>query len=179
MSALYPTRDPNFTKATERRLQDDSRKHVYGSGGTSLLVQHSYPELLNSNNNNNSTNNYHKNSPSHNNQHVWSSIGIKKYLIIKKVGSGTYGWVFHAKSPQGNYDVAIKQLSPMQNEKTLQDGFHITAIREIKILKSLQHTNIISLHDVICDKGIVFILSLYSIYTLYAINIINRKHHGI
>ena len=162
MSALYPTRDRHFTKATERRLSDDARKHVYGASGTSLLVQHSYPELLNNNANGSSTsNNYQqsshsssKGSPSHhNNQHVWTSIGIKKYQIIKKVGSGTYGWVFHAKSPQGTYDVAIKQLSPMQNEKTLQDGFHITAIREIKILKSLQHTNIISLHDVICDKG--------------------------
>lgn len=160
MSALYPTRDRQFTKATERRLQDDARKYVYGASGTSLLVQHSYPELLNSNNSSNSNNyqqsHHSKGSPSHhNNQHVWSSIGIKKYQIIKKVGAGTYGWVFHAKSPQGTYDVAIKQLSPMQNEKTLQDGFHITAIREIKILKSLQHTNIISLHDVICDKGML------------------------
>ena len=163
MSALYPRRDHHFTKATERRLQDDSRTHVYGSRLNSVLVQHSYPEMLNSqnNHNNNNNNNYHHNNNNNHhhhspnkNEHKWTAIGIHKYQIIKKVGSGTYGSVFHAKSPHGNNDVAIKQLSPMQNEKSLQDGFHITAIREIKILKSLHHTNIISLYDVICDKGI-------------------------
>ena len=140
-TSLYPTRDHNFRRAADARLKHDPRQNVYGSDPNSLLVRNSYPEL---------SNNYHSSSPSK--QQHWAPISINEYTIIKKIGSGTYGSVFHAKSPN-NMDVAIKQLSPMQNKEHIQDGFHITAIREIKILKALKHTNIISLHDVLCCKG--------------------------
>eukprot|EP01083_Nonionella_stella_P282224 960418_1 len=154
--SLYPTRDGNFTKATERRLQNDSRKHVYGSQSDSLLVSQSYPELAPPKSKLSNTSSYTNSPTKHHHKNTvttpyWSAININNYTIIKKIGSGTYGSVFHGRSPNSS-DVAIKQLCPMQNDKHLVDGFHITAIREIKILKSLHHTNIISLNDVICCK---------------------------
>ena len=152
---MYPTRDGNFGKAAERRLKEDSRNKVYGMGHTSLLVQHSYPELVSHFNQHHShSNSYTAHSPHNQDTACWKPINILKYNITKKIGSGTYGSVFHALSPSRG-EVAIKQLCPMHNEKASQDGFHITAIREIKILKALDHTNIISLHDVLCCKGTV------------------------
>eukprot|EP01084_Bolivina_argentea_P229537 387376_1 len=146
--SLYPTRDHQFEDASQKRLKDDPRKHVYGNHPDSLLLVHSFPELSKTVPTNTPNSNYKDRSITPN---CWQPINITHYRIIKKIGSGTYGSVFHAQSPNGR-DVAIKQLCPMQNDKHLQDGFHITAIREIKILKSLNHPNVISLHDVICCK---------------------------
>jgi len=145
---MYPTRDESFAEAVSQRLRNDPRKNVYGEGADSLLVKNAYPQLLSSGQHSHSN----SHSPRRNNSH-WKPIDIKEYRILKKVGSGTYGSVFHAQSKHpdpAKRDVAIKQLASMHSEKQAQDGFHITAIREIKILKSLHHTNIISLHDVIC-----------------------------
>eukprot|EP00485_Elphidium_margaritaceum_P014973 CAMPEP_0202726930 /NCGR_PEP_ID=MMETSP1385-20130828/184861_1 /ASSEMBLY_ACC=CAM_ASM_000861 /TAXON_ID=933848 /ORGANISM="Elphidium margaritaceum" /LENGTH=765 /DNA_ID=CAMNT_0049393159 /DNA_START=51 /DNA_END=2348 /DNA_ORIENTATION=- len=149
--SLYPTRDRNYHKAIDQRINNDSRRHIYGYDAQSLLLKHAYPELCNNHNHNHNNNNGASTPPTH--AH-WSAIGISQYRILRKVGSGTYGSVFHATAPcpSKHTEVAIKQLAPMQNEKALFDGFHITAIREIKILKSLHHTNIIKLHDVICDR---------------------------
>jgi cyclin-dependent kinase 12/13 len=44
--------------------------------------------------------------------------------------------------------VALKKIR-MDNEK---EGFPITAIREIKILKALNHENIINLFEVVTSK---------------------------
>jgi cyclin-dependent kinase 12/13 len=45
--------------------------------------------------------------------------------------------------------VALKKVR-MDNEK---EGFPITAIREIKILKKLQHENVIKLKEIVTSKG--------------------------
>ena len=165
--AMYPTRDTNFAKAAELRLKNDSRTKVYGNDGRSLLVQNSYPELVTFTSTpiRSHSNNYPHHSPRKQEVACWKPINIKQYNITKKIGSGTYGSVFHALSPCHG-EVAIKQLCPMHNEKTSQDGFHITAIREIKILKALSHTNIISLHDVLCCKGIVYTHILHTFYNI-------------
>lgn len=62
------------------------------------------------------------------------------------VGEGTYGVVFVAKDKITNELFAIKKMRVLdQNE-----GFPITSLREIKILKKLRkHPNIVNLHDVV------------------------------
>jgi len=45
--------------------------------------------------------------------------------------------------------VALKKIQ-MENET---NGFPITAIREIKILKLLNHTNMVNLIDIVTSKG--------------------------
>lgn len=44
--------------------------------------------------------------------------------------------------------VALKKVR-LENER---GGFPITAIREIKILQNLKHTNIINLREIVTDK---------------------------
>ncbi|KAL3141213.1 hypothetical protein ABBQ38_003552 [Trebouxia sp. C0009 RCD-2024] len=63
-----------------------------------------------------------------------------------QIGEGTYGEVFLA-TPKGNPTdkVALKKIR-MDNEK---EGFPITAIREIKLLKSLNHENVICLREIV------------------------------
>jgi serine/threonine protein kinase len=45
--------------------------------------------------------------------------------------------------------VALKRINTAQEE----NGFPITAIREVKILKALHHVNIVNLKEIVTSKG--------------------------
>jgi len=66
------------------------------------------------------------------------------YEKIHKIGQGTFGEVFKAKSKETGKFVALKKVV-MENEK---EGFPITALREIKILQALHHENVVDLIEV-------------------------------
>uniref|UniRef100_A0AC35FV39 Protein kinase domain-containing protein n=1 Tax=Panagrolaimus sp. PS1159 TaxID=55785 RepID=A0AC35FV39_9BILA len=74
----------------------------------------------------------------------WGHGKIKDYEIIKAVGEGTYGKVFKAVHRATGELVALKKVR-LENER---DGFPITAVREIKILRQLDHENVVRLLDV-------------------------------
>jgi serine/threonine protein kinase len=62
------------------------------------------------------------------------------------IGEGTYGIVFFAKDKNTNEQLAIKKMKVLDN----QDGFPMTSLREVKILKMLSsHPNIVSLREVV------------------------------
>lgn len=68
------------------------------------------------------------------------------YQIIKVVGEGTYGKVHQAICLEDNRAVALK-LIKVSNKNA--DGFPITAIREIQILKQLKHENVVTLRGMV------------------------------
>jgi serine/threonine-protein kinase BUR1 len=68
---------------------------------------------------------------------------ITDYEVLGKLGEGTFGEVHRAKSKKTGAVVALKKIL-MHNEK---DGFPITALREIKLLKLLSHPNVLSLEE--------------------------------
>jgi cyclin-dependent kinase len=69
---------------------------------------------------------------------------VEKYRKIEKVGEGTYGVVYKAKDKDDNL-YALKKIRLQAEE----EGIPSTAIREISLLKELQHRNIVKLLDVI------------------------------
>lgn len=73
------------------------------------------------------------------------------------VGSGTYGKVFKAIHVYTKSLVALKKIR-MEGEK---DGFPVTAVREIKLLQSLKHENIVSLQEVMVEKNDCFMVFEY------------------
>ena len=75
---------------------------------------------------------------------------LKDYTKLHKIGEGTYGVVYKAQQQsQQNRLVALKKI----RLDTESEGVPSTAIREISLLKELEHPNIVSLLDVIhCDK---------------------------
>jgi cyclin-dependent kinase 12/13 len=65
--------------------------------------------------------------------------------IETQVGSGTYGSVFKARDKLSNDSVALKFIK-LEKEK---EGFPITALREIKIMRALNHPNILQLKEMV------------------------------
>ena len=68
-----------------------------------------------------------------------------KYTKTTKIGEGTYGVVYKAKDQKGNEIYALKRIRLQAEE----EGIPSTAIREISLLKELNHKNIVKLCDVL------------------------------
>lgn len=89
--------------------------------------------------------------------------GMKKRMSIKKpvvlrdvtvfqkkyqVGQGTYGSVFVGADKETGEIVALKRINTEQEA----NGFPITALREVKILKALNHENVVKLKEIVTSK---------------------------
>ncbi|ETO75663.1 CMGC/CDK/CRK7 protein kinase, partial [Phytophthora nicotianae P1976] len=74
---------------------------------------------------------------------------IDNYSIIDKVGSGTYGEVFKCQHKVTKDIVALKKLRP----DVEKNGFPVTSIREMKILKYLKHPNILELKEIVSSSA--------------------------
>lgn len=70
-----------------------------------------------------------------------------------------YGVVFRARDRRTSQVVALKQVRISADER--QNGVPITALREISILRSLKHSNIINVVDVAVGEQ-----ALEEIYTV-------------
>jgi CTD kinase subunit alpha len=71
------------------------------------------------------------------------------YAIVSQVGEGTFGKVYKARNVITNIHVALKRIR-MEAEK---DGFPVTAMREIKLLQSLRHKNVVRLYEMMVSNG--------------------------
>lgn len=80
------------------------------------------------------------------------------YKILAQVGEGTFGKVYKARNQLNGLHVALKRIR-MEGEK---DGFPVTAMREIKLLQSLKHDNVVKLHEMMVSKGKLVTLHIKS-----------------
>lgn len=66
-------------------------------------------------------------------------VGCVQYEKIERVGEGTYGVVYKARDRRTNGIVALKKIRLEQEE----EGVPSTAIREVALLKELNHPNVV------------------------------------
>ena len=78
----------------------------------------------------------------------WGVRCVDTFEMVAQIGEGTYGQVYKAKDKATTEMVALKKVR-LENEK---EGFPITAVREIKILRQLNHRNIVNLKEIVTDK---------------------------
>ena len=78
----------------------------------------------------------------------WGERCVDMFERLDVIGEGTYGKVFKARDCKTKQLVALKSVK-LENEK---EGFPITAVREIKILRQLQHPNIVNMIEIVTDK---------------------------
>lgn len=86
-----------------------------------------------------------------------TSVYYRKPGNESVVGSGTYGKVFKAIHVYTKQLAALKKIR-MEGEK---DGFPVTAVREIKLLQSLKHDNVVCLQEVMVENNDCFMVFEY------------------
>lgn len=79
---------------------------------------------------------------------------MEDFEKIEKIGEGTYGVVYKARSKKTNSLVALKKIR-LENE---DEGVPSTAIREITLLKELIHPNVVCLEDVIMQENRLYLV---------------------
>nr|CAG4714098.1 unnamed protein product [Naegleria fowleri] len=117
---------------------------------TSSSSSYSSSSQNNNNNNNNTTTNSSKlstpNSPTHSNRRGSVSVAQQQekigYEVIKLVGRGTFGEVYHVKQTNTGKDLALKILIKPEKLRDLEK-----IQNEIEIMKSLVHPNVLHLLD--------------------------------
>eukprot|EP01039_Chlorochromonas_danica_P007969 gene7969-8790_t len=103
------------------------------------------------------------------NEHPLGSCdSVNDYDKIGRIGEGTYGYVYSARHRKSNQLVALKRII-LHNEQN--DGFPQTSIREISILKSCHHRNIVELYDVVVGtkRDAVFLVFEFCQFDLHAL----------
>ncbi|KAK0635263.1 kinase-like domain-containing protein [Bombardia bombarda] len=108
------------------------------------------------------------------------SVFFRKPGNESVVGSGTYGKVFKGLNVYTKKLVALKRIR-MEGER---DGFPVTAVREIKLLRSLSHKNIVNLQEVMVETNECFMVFEYLSHDLtgllnhpnYSLKPAHKKH---
>nr|XP_042906619.1 cyclin-dependent kinase 1 [Parasteatoda tepidariorum]XP_042906620.1 cyclin-dependent kinase 1 [Parasteatoda tepidariorum]XP_042906621.1 cyclin-dependent kinase 1 [Parasteatoda tepidariorum]XP_042906622.1 cyclin-dependent kinase 1 [Parasteatoda tepidariorum] len=79
---------------------------------------------------------------------------MEDYIRIEKIGEGTYGVVYKGKNKKTGRIVALKKIRIEKED----EGVPSTAIREISMLKELQHPNIVGLLDVLMQESRLYLV---------------------
>jgi len=82
---------------------------------------------------------------------------MENFEKIEKIGEGTYGVVFKARDKTTEQFVALKKI----RLETESEGVPSTAIREISILKELQHPGVVQLLEVVHQEQKLFMVFEY------------------
>lgn len=79
---------------------------------------------------------------------------MEHYHKEEKIGEGTYGVVYKAKDRRDGTYVALKKIRFDSDE----EGVPSTAIREISLLKELDHENIVGLKEIVYYEGKLYLV---------------------
>ncbi|XP_012508436.1 PREDICTED: cyclin-dependent kinase 2 isoform X1 [Propithecus coquereli] len=79
---------------------------------------------------------------------------MENFQKVEKIGEGTYGVVYKARNKLTGEVVALKKI----RLDTETEGVPSTAIREISLLKELNHPNIVKLLDVIHTENKLYLV---------------------
>ena len=82
---------------------------------------------------------------------------MENFQKIEKIGEGTYGIVYKAKDILTRQFVALKKIR-LEIES---EGVPSTAIREISLLKELEHPGIVQLLDVVHTDQMLYLVFEY------------------
>jgi cyclin-dependent kinase-like len=82
---------------------------------------------------------------------------MNKYEVLGVVGEGAYGVVLKCRNKDTSEIVAIKKFKENDDDEVLRK----TTLREVKILKMLRHSNIVSLKEAFRRKAKLYLVFEY------------------
>jgi cyclin-dependent kinase 2 len=109
-------------------------------------------------------------------------INLGRFSEIEKIGEGTYGTVYRAIDSSTKKTVAIKKIRCHEENC----GISPTSMREIAILKELNHQNVVKLYDAFNENKRLYLVFEYCDLDLkqlmdkmhnFGLNIQLRKHY--
>ncbi|PSN67468.1 kinase-like protein [Corynespora cassiicola Philippines] len=74
---------------------------------------------------------------------------VTNFEVLNHIEEGSYGWVSRAKELSTGSVVALKKV---KMDTASQEGFPVTALREINILQKARHPNIVDLKEVLAGE---------------------------
>ena len=77
-----------------------------------------------------------------------------RYQRVQKIGEGTYGIVYKAIDKLTNEEVALKKIR-LDHE---DEGIPSTAIREISLLKEIDHPNVCPLKNLVYSESRLWLI---------------------
>lgn len=93
----------------------------------------------------------------------------KRYKVVQQIGKGAYSEVLKCQNSITNEIVALKKIRILDPK----NGFPQNSIREVSILRSIDHENIIKLREIITEKKldgpVVYFVFDFCEYDLYRI----------
>lgn len=78
------------------------------------------------------------------------SPSVSQYTILNPIEEGSYGHVSRARSNSTGDIVALKKLKMSNNN----DGFPVTALREIQTLRACNHPHVVGLREVVVGSSL-------------------------
>src|SRR5215813_12231494 len=83
---------------------------------------------------------------------------ISHYEVLDKLGAGGMGEIYKARDPRLNRTVAIKALPASSTGDTDRRR---RFIQEAQAASGLNHPNIITIHDIVTDGDVLYIIMEY------------------
>ncbi|XP_075266086.1 uncharacterized protein LOC142358564 isoform X3 [Convolutriloba macropyga] len=80
---------------------------------------------------------------------TWPFGSVEQFEQLGQIGEGTFGQVFKARHKETGVMYALKKVLTDKE----REGFPITSIREVKILRQLKHASIVNLVEIVTDKA--------------------------
>ncbi|KHN78555.1 Importin subunit alpha-2 [Toxocara canis] len=80
---------------------------------------------------------------------------VNEFEKLNRIGEGTYGIVYRAKDSRNEQIVALKKVR--MDEKSEEEGISISALREIHLLMTLRHPNVVHLKEIAVGKRLTSI----------------------
>ena len=77
-----------------------------------------------------------------------------RYEKLEKIGEGTYGVVYKCRDKNTSQLIALKKIR-LEHE---DEGIPSTAIREISLLKEIEHPNVVQLINVISSEHKLYLI---------------------
>jgi cyclin-dependent kinase-like len=82
---------------------------------------------------------------------------MNKYEVLGVVGEGAYGVVLKCRNKENGEYVAIKKFKETEEDEAVRRNIQ----REVKMLRTLRHTNIVALREAFKRKGRIYLVFEY------------------
>ncbi|KAL5103451.1 Cyclin-dependent kinase 1 [Taenia crassiceps] len=104
-----------------------------------------------------------------------SDYDLSRLYRIRKIGEGTYGVVYKCLDQVSGQLKALKRIKLERPD----DGVPATALREIALLRDLNHPNIVALEHVVLEYGRLYLIFEYLNVDLWRYLDRNYKNTGL